>query len=232
MVAHEESLERISLHISIVSVLERFHMAKALKEKINLPNTDIVCDVTRSGSWHGTKLAWKTLKPTDTHLLVMEEDAGICNNFYQTVLKIIEARPDHIISLFDTRGFKHINMWAEKNDSHWATLSAGASGVAVLMPAQKVLEFLKFEASMISAEIPYEDTRLWAFMKWYGYKTWVTVPNIVEHNAPMQSSLGFNSAGKISYDFIGEDKDGLNIDWTLGIEKAENHPFNNDNNFN
>lgn len=42
---------------------------------------------------------------------------------------------------------------------------------------------------------------------------WNTVPALIEHTLPMNSSLGFNNKGKIAADFLGDDA--REIDFTL-----------------
>ena len=222
----EQILHSVNIGIGIVSVLERYERAKKLRETIGVGS--IVVDTNRNGSWFGTKEAWKLCSKEYTHFLVIEEDVLVCKDFYETITNAVSAVPDQLISFFNLRSDKRLNEWAVKNDSHWATLSAGTTGQAVLMPREMVYQFLLWESKYINPKIPYEDTRLWAFMKKFSYKTFVTVPNVCEHGGALTSALGFNNKGKVSYDFIGENVSGKDIDWTKGIEKASAHSFAND----
>jgi hypothetical protein len=196
---------------SIVAVPKRREYAlKLLGQFPEGSDVRITYDFFMEGSWNGAKKGWKAMPEYSTHHIALEEDAVLCTNFVEHVKSIIDALPNDLISLYSGRQQKAGCEWARKSSYNYFISNYAPSGVAVIMPAWMVREFLEWEAQRVNPAMPYEDTRMHGYVVEHGYKTYFTVPSIVEHGAPMESSLGFNNKGKVAYDFIGE---GREVDW-------------------
>jgi len=205
-----------NLSVGIVSVPKRYNYAKKLKASLEFEGFSpvVAMDIEYRGSWVGHKKAMQTITPEATHHLVLEEDAVICKNFKERVYSVIQARPQHIISLFASREQKNKFEWCRRNGVHWFVNAYGAPGVAVIFPRDLLQDHLSWEI-ICPQDMPYEDSRLWGWMEARNLLTWNPVPNLIEHGAPMSSSFGFNNKGKVSYDFIGDREDF--IDWNKGL---------------
>lgn len=215
----------------ILCVPSRYHMAKHVAQNIQLPSI-IYSDTTHSGNWEATKraflLALRTYGKDYSHILFIQEDLEPCGDFGKSVEVITELLPDKTISLFNLHSDIRFNKSAERRNSSWTVVSAGITGPTILMPRSRYIEFLLWEAKYCSPKMPYEETRLWGFNKVHNIHVWISIPNLVEHLGAMNSALGFNNAKKVSANCLTPQQSGLSIDWSKGIEDAENHILNND----
>lgn len=208
-----------NIEIRIVCVPERLPLARKMLKILNNPIVRISCDVRYTGSWNGTRLAWLSgLKnPEATHVITLEDDAIPCKDFIESVYTIAALKPDEVIAFYSLRSETHCVTWAEKNNSHWYVTDGNASGVGVMMPREKLVDFLRVVDAFIEPGVPYEDARLWGWQQLRKYRTWTTVPNLLEHGQPGHSTLGFNNAKRTSAKFIGKEISGMSVNWTRGL---------------
>lgn len=212
----------------IVCVPERIEFAtqmqKELSGQLGEEYVKLCVDTQHRGSWYGHKMATRAIHPLATHHLMLEDDVIFCKDFIPVLKKCIEAVPDEMLSLFATRVHLSKSKWAIKQGYNWYLDAYGASGLAVVMPAHFVKDFLEWEMKCPPA-MPYEDSRYWGWCRDRSHYTWNPVPHLVEHGMPMNSSLGhiFNNVGKVAGDFLG-DGDGMSIDWTAGVKELKADP--------
>lgn len=203
-----------SLSIGIVCVPSRLHYAKKLLSLIGNSNAFLSCDIHYQGSWFGTRQAWvAALRSGATHVMEIEEDVLPCLDFYETSLQIIKIHPTKILSFYSLKSEKTFCAWARSNESSYYQYSSSPSGQCVIMPRNIATAFINFCDKFVTPETKYEDVRLWGFMRVHNLTALITVPNLVEHVGNMESTLGFNSKGKTSADFIGAYVSGLSVDW-------------------
>jgi len=173
-------------------------------------------DINHKGSWYGHLGAMRTYEneSESTHHLVIEDDVEICDNFIPLLQQAITAVPNQVISVYASRAQKDKVAWAKRNNSSWFRDAHGASGQGVLFPVSLLQDFLLWEKINCPFDMPYEDTRLYGWMKERNLYTWNTVPALIEHTQPMQSMLGFNNKGKVAAWYEREITD---IDFTKGL---------------
>lgn len=212
--------------IGIACVPERLAFAKDMRAKLlkHLPPefVNIGLDEHHRGSWHGHHLALLAKHPEATHHLTLEDDVVFRDDFIPSIYRILDAVPDEVISLYATRTNMPKSIWARKQGYHWYCDAHGASGQAVIMPVKLLADFLNWE-KRCPPKMPYEDSRLWGWMYESNLYTWNPVPHLTDHAMPMNSTLGFNSQGKVAGDFIAEGE-GLSIDWTMGVQELRKSP--------
>lgn len=202
--------------VGIVAVPERRKLVQRIISNVphNL-NQDFFpyYDTTHSGSWYGHLGAMNTIPSNATHHLVIEDDVSLCADFMHTLYAAVEANPNNMISIYASRAQSKKVEWAHRNKTAWFVDDCGASGQGVLFPRKLLFEFILWCDRYCPDEMPYEDTRLWGWMYENRLLMWNTVPALIEHTLPMNSSLGFNNKGKIAADFLGDDP--RTIDFTL-----------------
>lgn len=211
----------------IVCVPSRLSSAKNIQNILRSQTVDITCDIRYTGSWNGTRNAWLSglSNKKATHVMTLEDDILPCKDFIKTVHHIADLLPNEVITFYSLKSESNMVKWADKNDSCWYVTDGNASGQAVMIPRAKLIDFLRITDAFIDPTVPYEDARLWGWQQLRHYLTWTTVPNLVEHAMPTQSTLGFNSAGKTSPCFIGEDVSGMDIDWMQGLDSDKKKIF-------
>ena len=204
----------ITLHIGIMAVPERRERVTRLLNQLRLGDSSVAWDVNHEGHminwWRAVDLA---SRGNPTHVLILEDDAEPCRDLIPAVEKIAAAYPDRIVSLFSA---KH---GAAKSSSITLVEHYGLSDVAVVYP-RKFLEKLRQD---------YENQRdQLANARWQAgqgademrmklqplQKSWSTMPSLVQHGAPNESTLGHNFARSTASSFIGADTSALMLDWS------------------
>lgn len=217
----------MTLSAGIVTVPSRLSMALSLQKKLG-SFSNVCLDSKLQGSWYGTRKAWEYgLKQGTTHIMAIEDDVDVCQNFYDTTMLAIGQHPDQVISFYSIASDRHFCAWATKNESSWYKLNDVPSGQCVIMPRLMVLRFLMFCDRYVAMEGKYEDMRLWGFMYFNKLSAYVVVPNLVQHMAPMQSTLGFNNKGKVSPCFIGRDVSGTVVDFAKDKTNEKSFGYSN-----
>jgi hypothetical protein len=217
------SLPEIKFSCSIVCIPERYQYARRLKERI--PHATIFTDTNKKGSWYAHREAMLDHDPSKTHHVILEEDVSICDNFIATINNIITAVPDRFVSLFNFRGLQKGNIKAKYEGRHFFTRD-GSTGQGILFPTPQMMEWIRWSDLHIPFHVPYEDTRLHAYLKTKKSHLYICVPNIIEHLLPSDSTIDskLNNKHRISPDFIGEYNDGSLIDWSKGLDLVPDKP--------
>jgi len=135
------------------------------------------------------------------------------------VEKIVSVNPDNIISLYYSS--KEAVKLVER-DLHWFSRNA-ITGQAILMPIELEIKWQKWSQENIpnQDEKLGDDFRLSLFCHYTEYKAWFCAPTPVQHIGNRSSTLGYNHPGKYSKVFIGEENDGLSIDWKKGLQNPK-----------
>lgn len=203
----------------------RTELAEALAASIGLP-VDISYHASDPPSpWDGYKQALSDL-PVCTHLVLIQEDALVCENFAAAVEKIAEAKPSEPVCLFLgglPRGTSSDALRALKRGQHYVRLRLRdfCPVVAVLWPIEKAQEFMAWGAT--DPYIPgypnakSDDAVVGKWMMMTRQLIWATCPSIVQHPDNVVSIIGRRAAwgkdkSRIALQMVQGDP--LNIDWS------------------
>jgi hypothetical protein len=151
-----------------------------------------------------------TIRSGVTHGLFLNDDLFLCDHFAETLARVVEARPNDVISLYcsDERA-RHIV-------GRWYTSREGLIGNAYVVPIQVLCEFLAFRKRDLvesCVETLTEDQQLNLFCMATGRKVWHTRPSLVEHDVSIASCYG-NEGNAARTAAIGPWKNMHHLDWT------------------
>lgn len=128
------SLNNIKLSIGIMAVPQRKNNVDKILQKLNVP-AEVFYDYNKLGTYQASKRVFTTLAQDEstTHILVLQDDVAVCENFIEIVYKVIGANPDVIINLYNPRFSSY-----DISDSPYFTfdLFTMFSGQAIIMPKQ------------------------------------------------------------------------------------------------
>lgn len=163
--------------------------------------------------------------PWTPHLCVLQDDVRLCHNFMAACGKLVETRPDDVISLF-VGGLPN-----KTRKDYLEALKAGRHFspvyfrdihhcVAVIWPQRKAEQFLEWtEKNKIPGPQPprSDDAVFGAWARRTRQTVWATVPSLVEHPDDVPSTVHLRARsgadkGRVAISFIGE-RDPLEIDW-------------------
>lgn len=184
---------------------KRRELVDVLRRRV--PGLGVSLDVTSLGPWSTARAAWLAGATTTrgacnggpmqapTHVLLLQDDALVCDDLLEAVTRMVEARPSSALSLFSpTRLLRHLRatgvMWYASWYRH--------TGVAHVLPREWVLEMLEWagaeEPRRIERWKKRSDIRVMEFVREVKRGPfYVPVPNPV--NQTGESLLGHVSAG-------------------------------------
>ncbi|MDI5936645.1 MULTISPECIES: hypothetical protein [unclassified Micromonospora] len=166
----------------------RYDMALSLRNEhpeldLRICADDGVCG--EAGSLRSARKAWAAVRPGATHHMVLQDDVQLPPDMVQTLLPLLESRPDAVICLF----------------VEWGAWSASAARIAALAGAgwvDVVDEYIPSQGIVMPADLARSaDTHLresltrqepddWAlmgFLQSQGVTPILAVPNVVEHDS-------------------------------------------------
>lgn len=198
---------------AVVTVPKRLSLARRLATTLQ---AEMIVDVVKNGSWWGHREAM--LHYTKPYHLVLEDDVELCCDFIEGVEQICGLFPDHPVSLFNMATFTKLNNRASQLQIPFIGTN-GATGQAQLWPIKTLKAFISWCDAHVPNDIPYEDTRLWLWLKQTNTCLYLACPNLVEHILPNASTLGFKGKNRISADFLGP-RSAKMTDWSKNLELA------------
>lgn len=145
---------------------------------------EVMGDMFGRGCWWNARRCWKSGSSSPvTHHMILQDDIRVCADFAQGVLKVIEARPTDVISLFclPRKGFESL-------DCRWGE-AEGAWGCGLIMPKELIKEFLDWELKNVRLDFKHDDSRVSLFCVKNKRTVKVPFPNLVDHLA-LPSTLG------------------------------------------
>lgn len=175
--------------------------------------------------WHGYQKCLSDLRGF-SHVLVIQDDAIVCQNFPVAITKIMAARSNRVVSLFvgglrnrTTRDFTAAlgrgDRYAEIyfRDIHHV--------VAILWPARQAKDFLDWSRTHDVPGMPRprsDDAVFGAWARLTKNRIFCTVPSLVQHPDDTKSTVGLRDKagldkGRIAVHWIG-DEDPLALDWS------------------
>ena len=214
----------------IQAVPARAHLAEALKESLAPLPTEIIYDeeaVADPNPWRGYRLCLTDL-PDCTHLLVVQDDVVVCQNFAEAVARI--AASIEVPACLFTPGGRVVGntigaYWqAAKYRRHYVELAFRdlMPAVALLWPAgliPSVLEYaVRFPNLKDGRPAASDDAKLGEWKRATKQRVLLTVPSLVEHPDtelsvihPRRTNEG-RDRGRVATLYI-KGGDPLDIDW-------------------
>lgn len=191
----------------IIGVQSRMEMITKLQEKLSIPSENIILDKVQSGPLSSVITALKNGKDED-YVLLIQDDAWPCDNFYDICDKIFNTHPDAIVGLFpfdlDRKNLDNIN---KTSPYYYVEV---LSAVGIIFPTKYIDQFLVFcETDGIPKK---DDTTIFNFCKKYNIPVYQTLPAVVQHlgdksilwpNAPKRVAMYFENHDK--YDWSSTD---------------------------
>jgi hypothetical protein len=170
----------------------RGHQAEQLRRRHPELNIQIVLDPEPKGqpaTLRTAKLAWSTMPDDATHQLVLQEDVQLCNDFPAVVRQALQVAPEGATALFANwvmTTSQAVRLAAFTGASWTPVVDAWVPTQALVLPAPLARQFAGF-AERYPITKP-DNYALAEFLAEHGLKTYVSVPNLVEHR-PAQSVL-------------------------------------------
>jgi hypothetical protein len=165
-----------------------------------------------------------------THVLVIQEDTLVCRNFLRTLLRIAAAKPNEPVCLFLSwlpGPIVKVARQARKNGERYVQVRPAkfCPVLAVLWPREAAVRFLAWTRSGVKLpgwpdRMRSDDAILAAWIKKEKEIVWVTMPSLVEHPDTTPSVKGRQNAlwgkdrGRIAMEWIGPERDPLELDWS------------------
>jgi len=137
-------------------------------------------------------LAWQSVAPGATHHLVLQDDVTLCRGFLPALAKAIDCDPNRAFSLFAEWGSKtaQVIRMGALSGCGWAVVAdPWLPAPAVLMPAEQAAEFAEFLRQRTSHGERRDAFLLLHYLNSIGQPALVSIPNLVQHDDPLQTSL-------------------------------------------
>lgn len=208
-------MTRSVLGIGIMSVPERHPRLAELLKTLDLPASVVSIDERHKGHvanwWAAADIACSA---GATHALIIEDDAEPCPDFLAVVKKLIERYPNRTIGFFSRSPSV-----LDAPVGSLLRVHDVPTDLAVVYPV-KWLRELKKDFSKVQDSFTGHKRR-----RSYGAdemrlelrpnkRVWTTVPSLVEHGCPTQSTLAYFYPDNVARRFIGKDISALSIDWS------------------
>lgn len=140
---------------------------------------DVVRDFEKRGPWHTGRRAWHMGRSARcTHHMVLQDDALLCDGFFEQAVQAISALPDECISFFAWRGSAQ---QAADEGNHWVAHKDHILGLALVMPTAWIGTWLQWCADNVWPGCKHDDTRLLTWLISETKQVYFTVPSLVEH---------------------------------------------------
>lgn len=163
-----------NIDVRIIAVPERKDLVNKNKNILKLPDENIVWDTKHIGCVQTAKKAWciETDKP---FVLVMADDAELCNDFMVYCEKIAQVHPDKIISFFPNQFKKRNQVRNRKRRSPYIS-TREASGLAIMMKTEYVKQCIETWDEAFC-----DDTNISRWAKANNIPIITTLPSLVQH---------------------------------------------------
>lgn len=180
-------------------------------------------DFSPPNPWKGYQECLRKLALSDTsHGLIVQDDAIVCRNFPQAVSRIVEARPDNLISLFVSGGAIGRSILKDRDRYCIVRNRFYAPVVAMIWPrvlAQEILEWIPNAPRNVKPNERSDDGMVGLWAKMQRKLVLATYPSLVQHPDDVPSVIGARGRAQRGFDrkrvaaeFIGS-RDPLEFDW-------------------
>lgn len=164
----------------IFGVPSRIENIRKNQAILRIPEDRIFIDERRDGCVKTALRAWT--HPTDKEfVLVLADDAELCDDFAKCCERIVHAMPDKIISLFPLSfmGRENVLPWASTLQSPYISLgSEGASGLCIIMRSEWIQDCTR---GWLTSGLNGDDTNINLWAKNTGVDIVTTIPSTIQH---------------------------------------------------
>lgn len=173
----------------ITAVREREQYAEALRKQLDEPESSIFWDEKKIGCMWNKNRVWESLQDSEySHILVIDDDAEVVNNFKQIVQIAVSHFPDAIWTFYtNTHRLKD-----KPSDTPYLELfNKNARGICTLMPRYLAKPYLNFYRVRLEPYYPnwnHEDTAKKMFALLNNIKVMTTIPCLVRA-IPIKSAI-------------------------------------------
>ena len=142
------------------------------------------------------------------YLVVLQDDILPCRDLLATCKRLIEARPDGVISLYsDNPAVSQ----AVAQGYAWVKLNVAWGLCGYILPTYLAASYLEVLPSLRSVYA--DDVMLSTFLKLIHQPVWLTAPSLVEHLGH-ETAQGFKHVKtRTANYFIGYEHSGLEVEW-------------------
>lgn len=170
----------IKIDYRITAVRSREEHALDLARMMGEPESSIMWDEERRGCpWNNNRTCREFLDTDCTHLLLIDDDAVVVNNFKTIVEMAVSRFPDAIWTFFDnTHEFKD----RPKNTPYLELFNKNMRGICKVLPREVIAPFLSFWDEEIAPRYPkwnHEDTAKKMFALLNDIRVMGTIPSLV-----------------------------------------------------
>lgn len=177
----------MKLSVSIMMHPSRKQFLPYLQERLG--NPPVAMDQGK-GIWDTRERATRLYDPSADFHLVVQDDALICDNFFELADAELKKHPDCAFSFY--YGSRKRKEWVEINRKalrdggymggwyHW--------GVAICLPVSIIEDCLKCCSAMNKLK-NHDDTRIANFIRSRGMKVWYPVPSLIDHRTDTPSLM-------------------------------------------
>lgn len=219
---------------------ERAHLLPALIEGLAPLPTTVVTDPgahdprARPSCWRCFRACLDAIPPDCSHVLIIEDDVTVCNDFAQGLEQIVAVRPDDLLALWVSENHGRAATEIRGHQPHrsrqcrWLRLEPNCVPVVALLFPRELAERFREWAALKPADWSEWETSYPATWRWLDDNLAVTdfiveerlrllapMPSLVEHPDVEPSVLtGQPGRGRTGYRYIGP-RSPLSFDWSL-----------------
>ncbi|MEV6930397.1 hypothetical protein AB0M46_38755 [Dactylosporangium sp. NPDC051485] len=163
----------------------RRHQAEQLQRRHADLDIQIVLDPEPDGepaTLRTAKLAWNTVREDATHQLVLQQDVQLCVGFTAAMHQALRVAPEGAIALHGNWVMptaQAVRLAAFTGASWTQVVDPRSPTQALIIPAPLARQFAGY-AERYSDDMP-DNRAMFEFLMEHGLKTYIAVPNLVEH---------------------------------------------------
>ena len=192
---------RVNVKFVIIGVHERDFIIEKMLQEVK---AEVFYDPVRSKNCLARLL--KVLNAEDvknyTHICVMQDDLELCHNFAEIVSTMCDTFPDAMFSPYNSR----LHWEDKKTDSPYLLCKGGACyGQCVIIPTKYIKYLNEWVERRCPPNYPHDDVALGEFSNDNHIQLFATIPCILQHTEPTNSTLKYNNKNKVSKVYNGKD---------------------------
>lgn len=194
------------------------------QKKLGVESGNIFYDMQKNGCmWNALRTWGSPTKEDTTHLLVLQDDVEVVDNFLEVCQVMIDTFPDAIFGLCD----RSVTFSDKKEGTPYLKLRrCDVSGQAIIMPVKYINKFIAFYHKNLKG-YPHDDGAIMMFAIINDVEVFTTIPSTVQHIEPERSVISHthNSAGKISRVYMGSKSLAVEPFKTKDFGLSRKHPL-------
>ena len=165
-----------SIDARIMGVPSRMENIRRTQEILNIPDEKVFLDEEGNGCIWNAKRAWG-MPTTASHVMVLQDDIELCDNFLSIVLRMIPLHPDKIISLHPPNQICYREKIGRYPKESPYVIVRELTAQGIIMPAEMIAPCLAFWKD----ERRGDDTNILAWAKETGTAIISTLPSTIQH---------------------------------------------------